>query len=72
MSLSLRRLKTAVRDFASRPIEEDIDPDDLRNVIDELENEWEMLDESPELRARLEETLAKAIRTIKEAYGSRG
>ena len=70
MSRSLRYLKAAVREFANRPIDDAIDPDELRDVIGELEGELDRLYESPEERAHLDEALAVAIKSIKERYGS--
>jgi len=71
MSQSLRFLKAAVREFASRPIEEEIDPEALRDVLDELEGELDRLYESPEERAALDESLAQAIKSITESYRPR-
>jgi hypothetical protein len=69
MSQSLRNLKAAVREFANRPLEEDIDPDQLRDVLDELEGELEMLYEPPEeraaMRAEVGAMVKKALLQIK-------
>jgi hypothetical protein len=70
MSPSLRYLKAAVRKFASRSIEEEVDPEALREVLDELEGELDRLLESPEERAGLDEALARAIKSIRDTYGS--
>lgn len=71
MSQSFRYLKAAVREFARRPIEEEIDPEALRDVLDDLEGELDRLYESPEERAALDESLAQAIKSITERYRSR-
>jgi hypothetical protein len=70
MSQSLHYLKAAVREFASRPMEEEIDPEALREVLNELEGELDRLLESPEERAGLDEALARAIKSIRDTYGS--
>jgi hypothetical protein len=72
MSQSLRALKAAVREFIDRPTEEEIDPDDLRDVVEALDGELEKLYESPEERAAEDEALAKAMAEISATYGSRG
>jgi len=69
MSQSLRILKAAVREFINRPAEEAIDPDELRDVVEALEGEFEKLLESPEERAAQDEALEKAIRMIWATYG---
>jgi hypothetical protein len=71
MSQSLRILKAAVREFVNRPAEEDIDPDELRDVVEALEGEFEKLLESPEERAAGDEAVKKAIEIISATYGSR-
>jgi hypothetical protein len=71
MSQSLRNLRAAVREFASRPIEEHVDPIELSEVLQELEVEMEVLDESPNERAARDEALALAIKRITESYCSR-
>ncbi len=70
MSSSLRFLKAAVRSFAGRSIEEEVDPEALREVLNELEGELDRLLESPEERAGLDEALARAIKSIRDTYGS--
>jgi hypothetical protein len=71
MSQSLRTLKAAVDEFVNRPTEEEINPDDLRDVVEALDGELEKLYESPEERAAQDEVLAKAIAEISATYGSR-
>ncbi len=41
----------AVRVFVSRPLDETVDPKRFRDVVEELENEYELLFETPEERA---------------------
>ena len=72
MSQSLRILKTAVHEFVNRPAEEEIDPNDLRDVVEALDGELEKLYETPEERAAQDEALAKAMEEISATYGSRG
>ncbi len=72
MLQSLRILKAAAREFVNRPAEENIDPDELRDVVEALDGELEKLYESPEERAVQDEALAKAIEEISATYGSRG
>jgi hypothetical protein len=50
MSQALRNLEMAVRVFVSRPLDETVDPKRLRDVVEELENEYELLFETPEER----------------------
>jgi hypothetical protein len=71
MSQSLRILKVAVREFVNRPAEEDIDPDELRHVVEALEGEFEKLLESPEECAAQDEAVKKAIEIIWATYGKR-
>jgi hypothetical protein len=72
MSQSLRILKAAVHEFVNRPSEEEIDPNDLRDVVEALDGELEKLFESPEEGAAQDEALAKAMAEISATYGSRG
>ncbi len=72
MSQSLRILKAAVHEFVNRPAEEEIDPNDLRDVVEALDGELEKLYETPEERAAQDEALAKAMEEISATYGSRG
>ncbi len=72
MSQSLRILKAAVHEFVNRPAEEEIDPNDLRDVVEALDGELEKLYETPEERAAQDEVLAKAMEEISATYGSRG
>jgi hypothetical protein len=51
MSHALRTLETAVKVFASRPLDEQVDPARLRDVVEQLEYEYEMLFEPAEERA---------------------
>jgi hypothetical protein len=71
VSQSLRILKAAVREFVNRPPEEDIDPNEVLEVVNQLEAEVEKLYESVEEHAAGDEALAKAIRMISETYGPR-
>jgi hypothetical protein len=71
MSQSLRTLKAAVSEFVNRPAEEEIDPDELRDVVEALDGEFEKLLETPEERAAQDEAFAKALRETSETYGSR-
>jgi hypothetical protein len=72
MSQSLRYLKFAVREFTNRPIEEDIDPEQLRDVLWELEGELEMLYEPREeraaMRAEVEAMLLQAVLQIRSSH----
>jgi hypothetical protein len=72
MSQSLRILKAAVREFVNRPADEEVDPNDLRDVVEALDGELEKLYESPEERAAQDEALANALAEISATYGSRG
>jgi molybdopterin converting factor small subunit len=72
MSQALRTLQTAVREFVNRPTEEEVDANELRDVVEELDGELEKLYESPEERAAQDEALARAIEEISATYGSRG
>jgi molybdopterin converting factor small subunit len=72
MSQSLRTLKTAVREFVNRPTEEEIDVNELRDVVDELDGELEKLYESPEERAAADAAVAEVMGITSERYGSRG
>jgi hypothetical protein len=71
MSLSLRTLKAAVSAFVNRPTEDDVDPEELWEVVDELEGELDKLYESPEERAAADAAVAKAIERISATYGPR-
>jgi molybdopterin converting factor small subunit len=64
-------LKAAVREFVNRPAEEEIDPNDLRDVVEALDGELEKLYESPEESAAQDEALAKAMAEISATYGTR-
>lgn len=64
-------LKAAVREFVNRPTEEEIDPNDLLDVVDELDGELEKLYESPEERAAGDKALGEVIGIISETYRSR-
>jgi hypothetical protein len=72
MSQSLRYLKFAVREFTNCPIEEDIDPEQLRDVLWELEGELEMLYEPREeraaMRAEVEAMLLQALLQIRSSH----
>jgi hypothetical protein len=71
MSQSVRTLRAAVREFVNRSTEEEIDPEELWEVVDELEGELDKLYESPEECAAADVAVAKAIDRISATYGSR-
>lgn len=61
---ALRRLEAATREFVNRAAEEEVDPDALRDVIDELEVELEGMYLTPEERAGSDAAVAQAIQRI--------
>ncbi len=54
MSDSFQLLKTAVHAFVHRPPDEQLDPNQLRDVMDQLETELDLLCESDPTAARAE------------------
>jgi hypothetical protein len=53
MNIHLQKLRDAITDFGNRPIEDEIDAEDIYDLLQQLEGEFELLYEPPEERARL-------------------
>lgn len=65
MSNAFRFLKAAAHEFVHRPVEDQVDPNQLRDVIEELEGELEFLYETDPAAARAE-ALAEEKRFIEQ------
>jgi len=64
VSDSFRALKAVVNAFINRPADENVNPEQLRELIERLELEEERLYETPEERAASDAALAEAIKEI--------
>ena len=70
MTQTLLRLQIAVLAFANRPLEEEVDPETLRSLVDELEAELDILSEPlaerAQIRAESEGWVLDAIHQLRQ------
>jgi|GEM_PF-2616657 len=70
MSQTLLQLQIAALEFANRPLEEEVNPEALRGVVDELEAELDILSEPlaerAQIRAESEAWVRDAIRQLRQ------